>query len=220
MTMTVPRALGRAAATPAVERPPIPRNRSRVAAGGFLVVGLSLLFGVSYSSAGHHRAVLAVARPVTAGQVITAADVSEVRISGDRQLRTVPAGDRSRIIGRTAAVALTPGTLFTPAQVASGPSVPAGRSVIGAALKAGQFPPALKTGDAVDIVVTAAAGPADATAGNVAFSSVAGRVAGVVPATNGPETVVSLEVPHDVASALAVAAGRGQVSLVLTGAGS
>ena len=220
MTMTLPRTLGRNTPAPGLDRAPARRNQSRVALGAFLVVALGLAFAVSYSSAGDRQAVLAVARPVAAGQVITAADVTEVRISGDPGLHPVAARDRSRIVGRTAGVALTPGTLVTPAQVADGPSVPAGRAVVGAALKRGQFPPELRVGDAVDVVITPATGVADPAAGSAAFASVAGRVSGITPTTNGADTVVSLDVAQNVASALAVAAGRGQVSLVLTGGAS
>src|SRR5581483_7392665 len=141
MTMTLPRTLGRTPTAPGLDRAPAHRNQSRVAMGAFLIVAFSLAFAVSFSRAGDRQAVLAVARPVAAGQVITAADVTEVRISADPGLHPVPASDRSRIVGRTAGVALTPGTLVTPAQVASGPSVPAGQAVVGAALKPGQFPP-------------------------------------------------------------------------------
>jgi hypothetical protein len=220
MTMTLPRTLGRTTPAPGLDRAPARRNQSRVALGAFLVVALGLAFAVSYSTAGDRQAVLAVARPVAAGQVISAADVTEVRISGDPGLHPVQARDRSRIVGRTAGVALTPGTLVTPAQVADGPSVPAGRAVVGAALKPGQFPPALRVGDAVDVVITPATSVADPTAGSAAFASVAGRVSGITPTTNGADTVVSLDVAQNVAPALAVAAGRGQVSLVLTGGAS
>lgn len=217
MTMTLPRTLGRTPTAPGLDRAPAHRNQSRVAMGAFLIVAFSLAFAVSFSRAGDRQAVLAVARPVAAGQVITAADVTEVRISADPGLHPVPARDRSRIVGRTAGVALTPGTLVTPAQVASGPSVPAGRAVVGAALKPGQFPPDLHVGDAVDVVIAPATGVADPAAGSTAFASVTGRVSGITPTTNGTDTVVSLDVAQNVAPALAVAAGRGQVSLVLTG---
>jgi hypothetical protein len=188
--------------------------------GAFLIVAFSLAFAVSFASAGDRQAVLAVARPVAAGQVITAADVTEVRISGDPGLHPVPARDRSRIVGRTAGVALTPGTLVTPAQFAPGPSVPAGRAVVGAALKSGQFPPDLHVGDAVDVVIAPATGVADPAASSSAFASVTGRVSGITAAANGADTVVSLDVAQNVAPALSVAAGRGQVSLVLTGGAS
>lgn len=220
MTMTIPRTLGRTTPAPGLGRAPARRNQSRVALGAFLILAFALVFAVSFSRAGDRQAVLAVARPVPAGQVISAADIAEVRISADPGLHPVPARDRSRIVGRTAGVALTAGTLVTPAQFASGPAVPAGRAVVGAALKPGQFPPDVHVGDAVDVVITPAAGTADPAAGSSAFASVTGRVSGITAAANGADTVVSLDVAQNVAPALAVAAGRGQVSLVLTGGAS
>src|SRR5581483_10050264 len=103
MTMTLPRTLGRTPTAPGLDRAPAHRNQSRVAMGAFLIVAFSLAFAVSFSRAGDRQAVLAVARPVAAGQVITAADVTEVRISADPGLHPVPA--RQAVVG----AALKPG---------------------------------------------------------------------------------------------------------------
>ena len=203
---------------------PARRNRSRVAVGVFLVVTLSLAFAVSYSNAGERQAVLAVARPVAPGAVIAGADLRDVRVSADPGLRSIPATDRSKVVGRVAGVALVPGTLVTPAQLASGPRVEPGRAVVGLALKPGQFPPELRAGDPVVVVLTSAGGAAPTVEGDTtptAAVSVKGRIAGVVPSPGGgPETVVSLDVADAIAPAIAIAAGRGQASLILTGTGS
>lgn len=225
MPMTAPRVTqdhGNGAAQRLL-RPQAGRNRSRVALGVFLIVTLSLVFAVSYSNADERSPVLAVTRPVAAGAVITAADLKEVGISADPGLQPIPAGERAKIVGRTAAVALSPGMLLTTAQLASGPAVEAGRAVVGVALKPGQFPPELRIGDPVAVVLAAAAGDpvsADGTAVSPVVS-VLGRISGVTPSPGGgPETVVSLDVAAQVAPAIAVAAGRGQVSVILTGAAS
>jgi hypothetical protein len=192
-----------------------------VAIGVFLIVTLSLAFAVSYSNADERSPVLAVARPVAPGAVITAADLREVGISADPGLRPVPAGDRTKVIGRTAAVALSPGMLLTRAQLASGPTVEAGRAVVGVALKPGQFPPELRIGDSVAVVLATAAADLSSADGVSPVVSVLCRVSGVTPSLGGgPETVVSLDVAATVAPAIAVAAGRGQVSVILTGAAS
>ena len=203
-------------------QPSAGRNRSRVALGAFLILTLSLAFAITYSN-GHERTpVLAVARSVAPGAVIAAADLREVGISSDRGLQPIPAAERNRVVGRTAAVALSPGTLLTNAQLASGPSVGPGRAVVGVALKPGQFPPELRVGDAVTIVLAAAGDAASVDGGTGAAAvSVEGRISGVTPSSGGgPETVVSLDVADKVAPAIAIAAGRSQVSVILTGAAS
>ena len=201
---------------------PAGRNRSRVALGVFLIVTLSLVFAVSYRSADERTPVLAIARPVAPGAVIAAADLRDVGLSSDPGLRPIPAAERNRVVGRTAAVALSPGTLLTNAQLASGPSVEPGRAVVGVALKPGQFPPELNVGDPVTVVIAAAgdATSVDALTGAAAVS-VEGRISGITPSQGGgPETVVSLDVAGNVAPAVAIAAGRSQISVILTGAAS
>ena len=76
MTMAVPARSRRAPARP---RPAPRRMRRRsvplAAAGVLLVVGCALVFAVGWLQAGHRQPVLALAQPVAAGQVITAADL-------------------------------------------------------------------------------------------------------------------------------------------------
>src|SRR6266545_5709223 len=127
--------------------------------------------------AGERVAVLAVARPVAVGHQITDQDLGEARISLDPRLATLPASERSRIVGQVATGNLQPGTLLTRGQF-SARSVPAsGQAVVGVALKPGQMPAEpLRAGDRVMFVRTpsatgtpnpAPAGPAEDAASSV-----------------------------------------------------
>src|ERR1700730_9877243 len=97
--------------------PAPPPKRSRNLAGALLGALLVVLCGtgvaVYASNAGHRHAVLVVVRPVSAGATIRPGDLGEARISADPQVHTVGAAGRTRVIGRTAAVNLVPGTLLT-----------------------------------------------------------------------------------------------------------
>lgn len=195
-------------------------NVGRVAVAVMLILGLSLAFMLLYMSAGDRRAVLAVARPVAAGAVITAADLTEARVSVDPALRPIPASRRSEAVGRPASVDLVPGTLLTRGHIAAGPVVASGRSVVGLALKAGQFPAGVRAGDRVLLVRPGAAPSAGTPSAQGAVLQVRGEVLAVDtanPPTGG--TVVSVTVDAVDAPGLAVAASSGQVSLVVEGRG-
>ena len=94
-----------------------PARRQRRPA--IVLVGLLLiLVGAAVTAqlflqVGGRTAVLAVARPVTAGHPITGQDLTEVRISVDPALRAVPASERSRVVGQVATVDLLPRSLLT-----------------------------------------------------------------------------------------------------------
>ena len=204
-------------------RPPSGRsvNLGRVALAVMLIVGLSLAFLLLYTSAGDRRAVLAVARPVVAGSVITAADITEARVSVDPSLRPIPVSRQSEVVGRAAGVDLVPGTLLTRGHLADGPAVRTGQDVVGLALKAGQLPQSVRAGDRVLLVRSGGATTAGAPAPLAPLVQVRGEVLAVDSSTGpGGSTVVSVVVDAADAPGLAVAAAGGQVSLVIEGRGA
>ena len=195
-------------------------NLGRVALAVILIVGLSLVFMLLYTSAGDRRAVFAVARAVAAGNVITAADLTEARVSVDPALRPIPVSRRSEVVGRAAGVDLVPGTLLTRAHIADGPVVASGRSVVGLSLKAGQYPAGVRVGDTVLLVRSSSNNAAGSTTGPVPVVQVRGEVLAVESSTSSSSAaVVSVAVDGAEAPALAVAAAAGQVSLVIEGRG-
>ena len=198
-------------------------NVGRIALGVLLVVGLSAGFAYTYSQAGQRRSVLAVARPVPAGQELVAGDLKEALVSVDPALRPVPANRQASVIGRSAAVALVPGTLLSEAQLATGPLVPSGRDIVGLSLKAGQVPLGVRVGDRVIVIRT----PTNPTSGNgstvnevvAPILAANGQVLAVdtASATNGGTTVLSVVVDSRNAASVAAAAASGQASLVIEG---
>ena len=195
------------------------RNRARIA-GGAVLLGLSALVGMAlFADVGNRRPVLAVARPVAAGQSVAAADLKVVRVSADPGVRTVPASDLSRVVGQPAGVALAPGALLAPAQLGSGPALPPGSMVVGAVLKPGQFPLGLRAGDAVRLVLLPAAGAAVADPateqGGKASSTIRATVAAVEKVPDSAGTMaVSLAVVPEMAPAVAAAGAQGYLSVM------
>jgi hypothetical protein len=129
----------------AVSSSPVARRRQVpwILAGVVLVVGCALAFAVASVRMSSGDEVLAVARPVPAGQALTAADLRPVRVSRTAGLSPVLAGAEASMLGRPAAVALVPGTLLTSGDMGSASQGAAGTDVVAMALKAGTFPPSL-----------------------------------------------------------------------------
>ena len=80
--------------------------------GVFLVVGFALMFAVVSLRASDTTRVLALTRSVSAGHVLHAGDLREVRVSAGSGLASVPATSESSVVGRPVAVPLAAGALL------------------------------------------------------------------------------------------------------------
>ena len=187
---------------------------------GVAAVVLGALLALAlYTSVDRRQAVLAVRRPVAPGQVIVPEDLRQVRVSTADGITPVPVSRSATVVGKSAAVALVPGTLITSDHVGAPSSLQAGQAIVGVALKAGQAPAALPAGTRVQVITTVKGGGADQARPLVLTSS---AVVAPAAATHGAQakpttsatTVVSLIVPANEAPAVAAAAADGQVSLV------
>jgi Flp pilus assembly protein CpaB len=212
-------ASGRAAA-PA---PAGPRGRRRnwalAVLGGLVVVVCTAGFAVGWAHAGDRQPVLALARPVAAGQVLTAADLTVVRAGISGPVSLVPASQETTVAGRMAAVPLPAGALLVPGDVGL-PELPAGQQELGVALKPGQYPPDLSAGQTVDVLST----PAPTAAGSSASSAAAlpvgqAVVLAVDPSATAGETVVELRLSQNAVPQVAAVAAAGQISLATIAAG-
>lgn len=198
---------------PQLERPAVTkrqvtaRNRGRIAAGVFVVALAGLLAVLVYGNVGQRHTVLAVARTVDPGQVISDADLTVVRVAADPNVHTVASSQRSSIVGQRATVRLLPGSLLTPDSVTRGNGLAEGLSVVGAVVKPGQYPLGLRSGDQVRVVIIGGPSgdrPVDATIVNVASSG------------GSDGTAISLGVPEEAATRVAAAPGaEGRLLLVV-----
>ncbi len=148
-------------------RIPVDRSRRRplLAVVSALAVFTSVaVFAFLYRSADRRMPVLVVIRAVQQGQRFTTSDLGETAVVPGPGVATVPIDRADAVLGRTASVTLTPGSLLTPDDVSSGPPVPAGEALVGVALKQGQMPAGgLSPGDHVMVVETASPGSAITT---------------------------------------------------------
>ncbi len=123
----------------------------------------------------------------------------------------------------TATMALVPGSLLNETRFADTVALEPGLVVAAVALKAGQYPPELATGDRVLVVGTGPAAEPGGLPGSAAGRVLAegARVSGIRTGSGpgGQAAVVSLVVERELAAELVAAAGAGQVGPVLEGAG-
>ncbi len=174
----------------------------------FLVAISALVAVVLFSRAAARDPVLALARPVELGQVISSGDVMVVYVATDDPIATLSSESAPGLVGLTAVTDLEAGTVLTSAHFVSRSVLDVGEGVVGLALSPGEYPtPLLAPGDRVDVVVTD-----PVSSDTVVGSAVVFDVAEL--GTQG-DRFVSLRMPAERASRVATAAAAGRVRLVL-----
>lgn len=181
-----------------------------VAALGGSVVGAWMLTTISQTAP-----VLVVARPVPAGAVITAQDLTTAQLPADPVIAAIPATDRQTVLGQRAATNLVAGAVLAPGSTTADPVPAPQMSVVGVSLKPSQMPAMpLGVGDEVRVVV----GVRD---GDPLPDGDAKELRAVVTDLQVGEdgtSVVDLTVPEAQANELAVWASTGRVVLVVDSA--
>lgn len=121
--------------------------------GTALVLVCALAAVVLSVRAGGRVPVLALARDMPAGEVITSADLRVVQVAaGD--VATVSADQEAAVVGQPLTVPRPAGTLLSPDDVGSVNWPPPGRAIAAVALPVGAFPPGLTAGAKVAAVVS------------------------------------------------------------------
>src|SRR5207245_1857891 len=114
--------------------------------GALLVLACAAAFLVVSLSSGSKQSVLALAQPVSVGQVLTAQDLKQVNVAVDPGVSVVDANQAASVVGKTLSENLPAGALLT-LNAVSGSGVPAnGQALAALSLKAGQFPPEVSPG--------------------------------------------------------------------------
>lgn len=203
-------------ALPPAPRAPLPKPRRRPAllALGASLAALGVLSGAwLVNSAGDRQSVLAVARDVPYGTVITAGDLTRAEVSLDPTVATVPAAELSQIVGRIAATHLTPGSLLTRSAVTDAAPPASGQVLVAIAVVAGRMPAGgLQAGDKVLVVDTPMPGADPPT---LPPTSIAGTVVRLShPDLNGV-TVIDVAVATTSGPALAARSATGRIAVVL-----
>ena len=191
----------------------------RLAAGTLLAVVVgALVLAVGWVRAGTREPVLALARPVAAGQVITRSDLRVVRVSAPGPAALVPAARLAQVAGRAAAASLPAGSLLAPGDI-GGPSPGCGQAWLGVAVRPGRYPPGLSPGQRVAVLVVPASGRGGLPAARLAGRGIVLSVTAARSPGGTGETLVELEVPQAAGPRVAAASAAGQVTLAAIPAG-
>ncbi|MCO1575874.1 SAF domain-containing protein [Crossiella sp. SN42] len=184
--------------------------------GILLVVACTAGGVVAATRLGARETVLALARPVQVGHVLTEHDLQQVDVGAEPGHPLLAASDTSTVLGQPVAFTLPAGTWLTRALLGTPRVPPHGTAIAAIALKPGQFPPELTTGATVLVLATAPQGQgATATAPSASWSAVVG---GVAVRESEQTTVVSLHLAEADARAVA-AVPAGQLAVVAVAGG-
>lgn len=191
-------------------------RRPALAAAGVLLVVLCGLLSAAFAAANDHRVkVLALARDVQAGQVLSADDLRVAEITGSG-VNALGAAGASTVTGQAVTASLPAGTLLNPGMVTSVQLPGAGMQLVAVAVKAGGVPVEAVPGRDVSIVqVVTSANPA-AGKGTVAAVLVPkALVVSVRTDASSGAVILTLQVPQAAAVAVAQASASGAVSVTL-----
>lgn len=184
--------------------------------GALLVLACAAAFLVVSLNSGTKEQVLALAQPVSVGQVLAAQDLKRVNVAVDPGVSVVDSRQAASVLGRTMSENLPAGALLTLDAVSGIGPPAAGQALAALSLKAGQFPPEMSPGAHVSLVFV----PGQAGAGLVSPPTPDSTTAwpAVVTSVTTPQnqqiTVVSVQVTPSAAHQIA-AIPTGQLSIVM-----
>ncbi len=191
------------------------RNRRRpllILASALLLLVAALAGAFAFSSVSTTDPVLAMARTVTAGQTVTADDLTVVQLNRGSGLATIPAGDRDLVIGKRAVTDLPAGSTLSADAVADLLLPAQGRALIGLRAAPGTAPLAgLVPGAEVELVVL----PIDPETAPENDDPVRGTLVTVVELPDGTGVRVDVDVPADQARQLQQLAAANRLALVV-----
>lgn len=199
------------------EPPPLPgrRNPKWIALGIIAICLGGLLSYVIYAKVATENAVVAMAATVYRGEMIEAADLTSVTLSGDPAVPTIPVTETTSLVGQRAAYDLVQGSLPAPASVTAENLPTEQRAVVGLKLAGGHAPADfLLPGAPVRLVALPAP---DAQAG--ATDPYVGKTftARTVSARPGPDVgslLVDVDVPSTQAPTIAMLAAQERLTVV------
>jgi hypothetical protein len=220
------------AAAPAGRRLPTGRRERKPALAAFallLIAGGALAAGLLVVQSGKRVAAIEITQQVGEGRPLPLAAMRQVEVASGTGLNYIPWAEAGQVTRFFAATTIPPGTLLTSGMVAQASAVTTGRDILGLALRDGQWPGQLKTGDHVGIYAVTGPGGGSGGCPGTGGAVLAGDaiVVDVVPPGGGtlaagPQdgtTDVTVAVDPADAGAVACDAAAGNVSVVVLPAG-
>lgn len=168
---------GRSAAPaqpPVGDRLPTP-PRERKPALAALAVLLILLGALGATTlvlrAGDRIEVIKVTQDIEPGESVNKDNITSVMVAADNGVNYVKWDQRSQLMKLKARTAIYKGTVVVGQMFAEGSTLPAGKAVVGVALKEGQYPADIKNGDTVAVYNVDTSGSGKGSSGTTGASS-------------------------------------------------
>ncbi len=186
---------------------PIPQRRQvqvpQLLAAILLIAGSALAF-VLYTSATNAKVqVLAMGTDVARGDAVELTDLRVIAVAADQPVEAVAADASDQVVGRVAAVDLSPGMLVSASMLVDDGALAPGQGVAGMSLTPGQYPsPRLVEGDWVAVMVVV-----DEAGTAVETLSGGAEVVAVEPVGAQGNVFVSVVADDDTAQRIATATG-------------
>ncbi|GEB57399.1 SAF domain-containing protein [Streptomyces gardneri] len=204
-------------AVPITTTAPVKRERRWSVAA--LSIALAVVSGLgaaaAVNSASDRTKVLAIARNVPAGQVLTAADLTVAEVSADAALTPVLATQKASMVGKRTAVDLRRGGLLTASQLTAGTGLGDDKQQVGVQVKRGQAPAGTLTpGDKVLAVTTPAQGEQTSGKAEAPPSTIGAVVVSISRPDASGTVVVNVAVSSTDGPLLATRASQGRIALV------
>jgi hypothetical protein len=134
-------------------RPPTAARERKpaLAALALLLIAVGVLASVYLQmQAGNRVGVIQLTRRVPQGQPITAGDITEIMVAQDANINYVTWSQRSLLSKYTTQTDLVAGTILIGPMLTTAPASNGSTATIAVTLKAGQYPPTVEVGDAVN----------------------------------------------------------------------
>jgi hypothetical protein len=188
--------------------------------GALLVLACAAAFLLISLNSGNRVSVLALARPVSVGQVLTTQDLRQVNVAVDPDVSVVDASQAASLVGRTMSTALPAGALLTLDAVGDGGVPTAGQAIAALSLKSGQFPHEVSPGTHVSVVFVPGQSSGSVASPPAPDSTTVwpAVVTSVTSPPNEQTTVVSVQLAEGAARQVA-AVPAGQLSVVMLSGG-
>jgi hypothetical protein len=186
--------------------------------------------------AGDRIEVIKVTKDIEAGESVSDDNVTSVMVAEDSGVDYVPWAQRKALKALKARTTIYAGTVVVGQMFAEEAKLPAGKAAVGLALKEGQYPSDLKSGDTVAVYnVDAAGGSSNSDSSDSSSSSTSASGGGLIAANAKVSSVadesdatistgnlsVTLLVDQADAAAVTKAASAGAVSVVhVSGSGN
>jgi hypothetical protein len=190
------------------------QRRPGLAIGGVLLVLVCATASAGVVLAGQDTArVIALARDVQSGQILTAEDLRVAELDGSG-LSALPADGLSALVGQTVTATLPAGTLLNSRMLSPAPLPAAGLQLVAVAVKPGGVPTEAVPGR--DVMLLRVVTTADPTrAAEPAVLVAKARVVSVATESANGLVVLSVQVPQAAALPVAQASAAGAVAVTL-----